>query len=166
MDNHSLVIVSEGRGNLELALSIAFGHAPGGKASHYAVIDGALVFFWTDLGPTPHKARQEYEEPAERAVQDAARVAANGDYAVRVHLRRSRVLEFQAQRCLYGMDAKAATEVADNWLRHSAEYGEQPDHDGSNGKGWRVFTDSTWGHVFGMYQGICGIAPEWAMYGK
>lgn len=32
------------------------------------------------------------------------------------------------------------------WLSGTADYGTQPDHDGDNGKGWRVFTGS-WGKV-------------------
>lgn len=50
------------------------------------------------------------------------------------------------------------------WL-NKVEYPGQPDHDGDNAKGWRIFTDA-WGHVDHSYCAIIGIQPKWAMYGK
>ncbi len=57
------------------------------------------------------------------------------------------------------------TDFVWSWLKE-ADYGDEPDHDGSNGKGWLVSTDPGWGHVEGSFYGICKIEPEWAMYGK
>lgn len=50
------------------------------------------------------------------------------------------------------------------WLETVA-YGPQPDHDGSNGKGWRVFNEA-WGHVAQERFAFCAIQPVWAMYEK
>ena len=62
------------------------------------------------------------------------------------------------------MSMKRYIEFAIEWL-HKQDYGKEPDHDGSNGKGWRVFNES-WGHVKSDWGGICAIQPVWAMYGK
>lgn len=51
------------------------------------------------------------------------------------------------------------------WLRDKAVYGPQPDHDGDNGKGWHMWTES-WGHIGYDYEVFFAIEPVWAMYGK
>ena len=48
------------------------------------------------------------------------------------------------------------------WLQE-ADFGKEPDHDGDNGKGWRVYVED-WGHS--RHQSMCAIEPAWAMYGK
>jgi zinc transporter ZupT len=58
-----------------------------------------------------------------------------------------------------------AASFTHRWLQESASYSNEPDIDGSCGKGWRVFTDSL-GHVDGIWQSIVAIEPVWAMYGK
>lgn len=45
------------------------------------------------------------------------------------------------------------------------EPGNQPDHDGNNSIGFRVFNED-WGHVGGSPYGIVGIQPCWMMHGK
>jgi hypothetical protein len=69
-----------------------------------------------------------------------------------------------AQKLPYPMDHAALVDFAWNWLK-TATYGREPDHDGDNGKGWRIFTES-WGRVKGDWATICAIQPIWAMYGK
>jgi hypothetical protein len=66
---------------------------------------------------------------------------------------------------LTAQDAEHAVGVVTAWLEE-VDYGEEPDHDGSNGKGWRVYCDQ-WGHV-GEYRdrAFVAIEPRWAMYGK
>jgi hypothetical protein len=63
------------------------------------------------------------------------------------------------------LDAERAVTVVKDWL-HNAEYGEEPDHDGSNGRGWRVYCEQ-WGHVapYGS-PAFVAIEPRWAEYGK
>jgi hypothetical protein len=51
------------------------------------------------------------------------------------------------------------------WLA-KANYGPEPDHDGDNQKGFRLFTGDFWGHIAGYRRAICGVQPVWAMYGK
>lgn len=64
----------------------------------------------------------------------------------------------------FEMTAEFSADLAERWLAVT-EYGDEPDHDGDNRKGWRVFNED-WGHVCGLHAAICGIRPEWAMYGK
>lgn len=68
------------------------------------------------------------------------------------------------QRLPYPMDLEAATVFAWGWLRKT-EYPTEPNHDGSNNKGFRVYNEE-WGHVKGRWQAFVAIKPEWQMYGK
>jgi hypothetical protein len=43
--------------------------------------------------------------------------------------------------------------------------GEEPNHDGSNDVGWRVFNEE-WTHVDDDWSARVAICPIWAMYGK
>ena len=51
------------------------------------------------------------------------------------------------------------------WLKNTADYGREPDHDGDNGKGWRVYNED-WGHVDHDFAVFAAVKPVWAMYGK
>jgi hypothetical protein len=64
----------------------------------------------------------------------------------------------------YPMSPEPAVELLVGWLAQ-VDYGRQPDHDGDNGKGWRLFTEK-WGHVDGEWQAYAAVEPVWAMYGK
>lgn len=64
----------------------------------------------------------------------------------------------------FKLDAKGAADFAARWLAE-ADYGKQPDHDGDNEKGWRVYNEA-WGHVDDEYAGFVAVTPSWAMYGK
>lgn len=50
------------------------------------------------------------------------------------------------------------------WLE-SVEYGSEPDHDGSNSRGWRVYNEQ-WGQVAGNFYAFAAIEPVWLMHGK
>jgi hypothetical protein len=59
---------------------------------------------------------------------------------------------------------EAATVSVKAWL-DVQDYANEPDHDGDNSKGWRIFNEA-WGHI-GTYRGaICAIEPAWLMHGK
>ena len=64
----------------------------------------------------------------------------------------------------YPMTLQQAADFAIGWLAN-ADYGREPDHDGDNGKGWRLYNES-WGHVDGEYQAFLAVQPVWACYGK
>jgi len=70
----------------------------------------------------------------------------------------------KSQPLPYPMDVAMAIPFVWNWLLQ-ATYPRQPDHDGSNGKGW-TFHRNGWGHVASSHYAIVGIKPTWAMYGK
>jgi hypothetical protein len=62
------------------------------------------------------------------------------------------------------LDAEGAAVFVKAWLA-AAEYGPEFDHDGDNGKSWRIYNES-WGHVDGCHYAFVAIEPLWAMYGK
>ena len=45
------------------------------------------------------------------------------------------------------------------------EWDANPQHDGRNGEGWRVYCGD-WGHVGGSSFAICAVKPVWLWYGK
>lgn len=63
------------------------------------------------------------------------------------------------------MDVEAAVPFVKSWLR-AENYGGQPDHDGDNGQGWRVYNEA-WTKIerAGSYSFVA-IEPVWLMYGK
>lgn len=67
-------------------------------------------------------------------------------------------------KLLYPLTIPQAADFALGWLA-TVDYGREPDHDGSNGKGWRLFND-TWGRIDGDSYAFAAIEPAWAMYGK
>ena len=76
--------------------------------------------------------------------------------------------ELQAQPLPYEMSFEQATVFVWGWLKSDAaskQRGGQPDHDGDNGAGWRVYNEA-WGHVGGDHYSFVAIQPIWAMYGK
>lgn len=64
----------------------------------------------------------------------------------------------------FKMDAAGAADFATRWLAEQ-DYGREPDHDGSNAKGWRIYNDE-WSRVDGYAYSICAIKPCWMEYGK
>lgn len=69
-----------------------------------------------------------------------------------------------ATRLPFPMTLEQAADFAAGWLDH-AQYGSEPDHDGDNSKGWRLYCDS-WGRVGGDDFAFAAVEPVWAMYGK
>lgn len=58
------------------------------------------------------------------------------------------------------------------WLQHYLEdhnerktFGMWCDHDGSDGHGWRIYTES-WGHAGGSFYGSFAFHPMYCWYGK
>lgn len=62
------------------------------------------------------------------------------------------------------MNVGAIVPFIKSWLE-AQDYGKQPNHDGDNGKGWRVYNES-WGHVAGIWEAFVAIEPVWLLYGK
>lgn len=57
------------------------------------------------------------------------------------------------------------TALVTGWLR-TVDYGPEPDHDGSNTKGWRVYNDPGGARLWGSFYGIVAVQPQWAEHGK
>lgn len=64
----------------------------------------------------------------------------------------------------YEMNLEQIIEFAWGWLQATPPEGNQPDHDGSNGRGFKMITNG-WGQV-DSWQEFIAIKPIWAMYGK
>lgn len=64
----------------------------------------------------------------------------------------------------FKMDAEGCADWAYRWLEN-AEYGPEPDHDGSNSKGFKVYNDS-WSRVDSYYGSLVAVKPEWCWHGK
>ena len=62
------------------------------------------------------------------------------------------------------MDADQAESFVTAWL-DAANYGPEPDHDGDNGRGHRVYCED-WGHVGNDSRAFVAIEPAWLIYGK
>jgi hypothetical protein len=62
---------------------------------------------------------------------------------------------------------KDAADLSWTWLndQDTKLYHEYLDHDGSNGRGFRVYNED-WGHVGGYSYAVLGVIPVWAWYGK
>ena len=49
------------------------------------------------------------------------------------------------------------------WL-YQTKYPPQPDHDGHNNKGWRLYNNE-YGYVGGIFSAIIAVKPAWIEYG-
>lgn len=146
MDNRSVNVVSEGDESLRLALTLIWPNAAGGKASHYKLVKLQESTKYYGTPTTSHSTEM-----------------ANNDNG-----KETLILLWHEERgslpLPYPLNLDEAVNFVAGWLKR-ADYGRQPDHDGDNGRGFRVFSDF-WGHVAGHHYGIAGVQPEWAMYGK
>lgn len=66
---------------------------------------------------------------------------------------------------LIPLTAESAIPVVSEWLKNDAVYGEQPDHDGDNGRSFRIYNGS-WGYIDNNHYTFVAIEPRWAEYGK
>lgn len=64
----------------------------------------------------------------------------------------------------FKLDVYGARDFAMRWLAEQ-DYGHEPDHDGHNRKGWRVYNEA-WGRVDEDSGSCVAISPNWAWYGK
>jgi len=139
VDNFSIDITAEDRETLRDVLRVVFRHnAPGRKTSHWMELEVSAKSEWLNAGGRRKALVLLWSE--ER--RDGA----------------------DLWRFPVPLDADGAAEMVWRWLEE-ADRGSEPDHDGDNGKGFRVYCDF-WGHFEGLHYAIAGIVPAWAMYGK
>ena len=164
-------VTAEGKAALAHALALIWPSAAGGKAVHYRdVIVARRVTYYAhepvDNERFPANVNTHLGKPPQIHIShnsDEVVVTTGPEAGTRTLILLwhadgpSLALPFQ-------LKLDAAVEFVHSWLE-SIDYPPEPDHDGSNHKGFRAFTDS-WGHVAGHRYGIVGIQPAWAMYGK
>lgn len=139
MDNFTIDITAEGWLTLLEVLTIAFRHnAPGGKASHWMEVEASAKAEWLNATGVRKALVLLWHEEQRSGVE--------------------------LQRFPVPLDAKGAAEMAWRWLEE-ADRGSEPDHDGDNGKGFRIYCGH-WGRFEGLTYSIVGIVPAWAEYGK
>lgn len=149
MDNRHIDITSEGTEALAMALRLIWPNAPGGKASHYKI-------------GTYRQHTEYYQDTHDKVTSHSNRIVPDEKGTPTFILywgdeRDSLPLPFPH-------DLNAAINLIQDWLKE-VSYGREPDHDGDNREGWRVFNEA-WGHVAGSSYAIAAIQPAWAMYGK
>lgn len=155
MDNRQIDVTSEGDEDLRMALTLIWANAPGGKASYYKIVKLVEdVHYYCDTDGKPYGHR--FDLRPLRPTDDPK------DGIETLILCWSD--EKDAVPLAYPHSLDEAYHFVKGWLR-SVKTGSQPDHDGDNGHGWRVFCDH-WGHVAGHHYAICGVQFKWAMYGK
>lgn len=145
MDNFHIDILAEGDETLLEALAIAFRHnAPGGKATHWAGFDmkfKGVEWYSRDRPGTKRPTLVFYW--IDPKLDDAT--------------------PFPAP--IKPKEAVAMVGVWMEGLKEGNRFPQEPDHDGSNGEGYRIFCEQ-WGHVNDNHYAIVAVQPTWAMYGK
>lgn len=141
MDNREISIKSEGHEALVLALKLIFDNAAGGKAVAFRIFPAK-----GDPSSEYRRDRDNYQPPT---------------LVLYWHD------EDGASPLLARMGPEEIANLVQAWLDDQPEtmWGDYLDHDGSMGRGFRVFNED-WGHVFNSSYAICGIQPIWAWYGK
>lgn len=146
MDNRTIDVVSEGTKDLEMALSIIWNNCPGRKATHYKIVKLQKHVDYYGQPTNNHYVKfKENPEGVETLI-------------LLWHE------ENNAHALPHPLNIEEAIQFVTDWLEEVA-YKDEPDHDGDNGKGWRVFTEQ-WGQVASHQYAIVGIQPSWSMYGK
>ncbi len=142
MDNFKIDITAEGESSLRKAIEIAFAHnAPGQKVESYHILK---------LVRSPYNdLQEELDGRTAMVLRWTTEERPKPDGPVNLPFR---------------LDSAGAADFAIRWLAEQ-DFGREPDHDGSNRKGWHIYTGA-WGHVAGDQYAVCAIVPAWAMYGK
>lgn len=149
MDNRTIDFVSEGHEALKTALQLMWDSAPGGKATHYRVLKLAPKTRYYGI-PDKISHYTEMKVDEENGVETLVLYWSD---------------DKTADKLPFPLTKDNVADFVQGWLDNSADYGEEPDIDGSCGKGFRVFTEQ-WGHVAGSHYSIVAVQPNWSMYGK
>lgn len=149
MDNHIVDIRSQGREPFDHALAIFMGEQMGGyqHATHFSIVAPGTE------NPDKYNKTEVIHETAPTFV---------------LFWSKPSTWDFGDVNALpYKMKAKQAGDLIWGWLveRPREEYAEFIDHDGSMGKGFRIWNES-WTKVGNSGYGICAVRPIFAWYGK
>jgi hypothetical protein len=154
MDNLHIDITAEGDASLAKALEIVSVNAPGGKATHFLIKKYKPV---TNYYPGGVRNGFAYNPSHSESLTEST------DGVITLVLLWH--AEGGAAPLPYPLQIDKAVDFVKGWLDAGVDWGREPDHDGDNGHGWRVFTEG-WGHVAGLHYAVCAVQPAWAMYGK
>jgi hypothetical protein len=135
-DNFRIDVTSDG--SLESIMKIAFSKTPNGAAS-YTIRDPVEIEDWR--GKFSRPLRLIFFWSLYPLTEDIDMFAFSN-----------------------GLSAEEAADFARRWLEQ-IDYGPEPDHDGSNTKGFRIYNER-YGHVDDSSYGTVAITPEWIEYGK
>lgn len=172
-DNFAVRVASEGREHFEPAVKMAFsGNAPGGKATHY--LNGIKSHQCRECfgkgSRSVHVAGQDKVQWRDRKSSDIVCDECGGKGIISA--RSGMILYWSKPEDHTGaivlpfpLTAEAAVTFLWDWLQ-TAEYRQEPDQDGDNGKGFIVTTGDFWGHCDGSHYSIVMVTPDWQMYGK
>lgn len=184
MDNFYIDVTSEGEKNLKLALEIALsGHL---YATHWAVHPNrGMVLFWSKPEEVTFFDAKQVDYLPQRGKPGARlHLCKETDHCGRVYqwvtkkqpfdpeagdwekVKSPPVKKLEVHPFPFKMKrVEDLLPFVTGWLKET-DYGNEPDHDGSNGKGWRVYNHN-WGQVIGCGSySFVAIEPAWAMYGK
>ncbi len=139
MDNFQIDITCEGKEKLIKAMALAFYRVQ--SIQHYVIREAEPEFIDADK-PYMNRPAKPLRLVFFRYPPDSGQ---------------SNALPFK-------LDSEGAGDFAFRWLQEAA-YPREPDHDGHNKKGWRLYNEA-WGHVDSDYRAFVAVTPTWAMYGK
>lgn len=168
MDNRTFDIIAEGDEDLKLAIRLALRSSVFDKprATHYKVLKlAAKTSYYVRPVVTTEDAGR-----ANVKIADVALIAHHTTHTVEIPKGTDTLIflsqdERDAIKLPYPMDGEQMFEFARGWLKQGATWTREPDHDGDNGRGFRVFAED-WGHVAGHHYALLAVQPVWALYGK
>lgn len=162
-DNFRVEVCSEGRAHFAAAVTLAWANAPGGKATHYvSPLPEAACLECSGGTRTAWKDKQSIEYPCPKCTGSGKRKPKS---AMVLLWHEDSVRGVKASQLPFALTVESGIEFLWSWLQ-TADFGSQPDHDGSNGRGFIVTSGDFWGHVEGCRYAFVGVYPDWQMYGK
>lgn len=162
-DNFKVEVRSSGRDHFDSAVRMAFANAPGGKATHFVSPIAERSCGKCSDGNTGHWIEKEYCEFKCSKCGGTGKRPPHPGMVLLWH--EDSIAGVKASLLPYPLNVDGAVDFLWRYLE-SADFGKQPDHDGSNGKGFIVSTGDFWGHVEGSHYAFIGVYPDWQMYGK
>lgn len=140
-DNNRFIFISDGIDQFRFAMRLAFNDATGKTAKAWWLYK-------------PKRTDLDTDRP-----EELLGVCCAKEFLVFAWHAEDKMYPFPAE-----IGADLAADFAWAWLTKQ-DYGVEPDHDGSNEKGFILFNES-WGHVGGCPYSFIAIGPAWAMLGK
>lgn len=167
-DNFSVRVVSEGKEHFAMAVRMAFANGSGKTVSHY--INGLPERKCDECCGSGKQYGRPVDRDAKSSVEFCCKECA-GTGIQRACA--AMILLWHEESCNgstaiplpYTLTAEQAVDFLWNFISN-CEYPPEPDHDGSNGKGFVVTTGNFWGHIEGFHYSTVMVQPDWQMYGK